>query len=92
MSIKRKFSLIILAFLTPLVFLAVFNNQCFADDTDSNDNNFLQFDDSDDNSSDPFISLFFGQAPSYVLDKAGIINDNTCLLYTSDAADETRPV
>lgn len=31
----------------------------------------------DDNSSDPFISLFFGQAPSYVLDKAGIINDNT---------------
>ena len=77
MSIKRKFSLIILAFLTSLVFLAVFNNQCFADDTDSNDNNFLQFDDSDDNSSDPFISLFFGQAPSYVLDKAGIINDNT---------------
>lgn len=76
MSIKRKFSLIVLTFLTPLVLLAAFNNQCFADDTDSNDSNFLQFDDSDDNSSDPF-SLFFGQAPSYVLDKAGIINDNT---------------
>ncbi|MDX5108420.1 TPM domain-containing protein [Lactobacillus gasseri] len=76
MSIKRKFSLIVLTFLTPLVLLAAFNNQCFADDTDSNDNSFLRFDDSDDDNSDPF-SLFFSQETSYVLDKAGIINDDT---------------
>lgn len=57
MSIKRKFSLIVLTFLTPLVLLAAFNNQCFADDTDSNDNSFLRFDDFDDDNSDPF-SLF----------------------------------
>lgn len=41
MCIKRKFSLVILAFLTPLVFLAAFNNQCFADDTDTDDTPFL---------------------------------------------------
>lgn len=75
MYIKRKFSLVILACLTPLVFLATFNNQCFADETDTDDTTFLDFsrDDYDRNT----LGWMLAPTPTYVLDKAGIINDDT---------------
>lgn len=84
MSIKRKFSLIVLTFLTPLVLLAAFNNQCFADDTDPDDTNFLDLsrNDYDRNT----LGWMLSSTPTYVLDKAGIINDDT-QDYISDVND-----
>lgn len=75
MCIKRKFSLVILAFLTPLVFLAAFNNQCFADDTDTDDTPF--FDLSRNDYPRHSLGWVMPPTPTYVSDEAGIINDDT---------------
>ncbi|QIA88666.1 TPM domain-containing protein [Lactobacillus johnsonii] len=65
---NKKIGLVFIALLVSVFFFRTFNKQCFADDLNLDNDPFLKFQDT--------ASSLFRPAPSYVLDKAGIINDS----------------